>query len=220
MRKIFGLLLIFVFLVGMSGIGFAQVGEKKAELAKVKQYIKVLDQKIKKARAAKKINKIAELKDLKRKQLGRAKRLKEEIKESEKVRKKAGVKRRGPKIKGRFQIEAGYGGGAGILGVGYAMPMASFGLLVDAGYGIGNKYSVITANVSGILPFGDNYAGLGLGVASYSETVTDIVGLSGNIDKGSKAGFGVFFGTKLGMICAQIGYNSALGATAGAIYKF
>lgn len=219
MKKIIGLLLVFVFLVGISGTGFAQIENKKAELAKIKKYVMVLDRKIKKARSAKKINKIAELKDLKRKQLARAKKLKVEIARLEKGRPK-GKAKAGAKGRRGFQAGLGFGGGAGILGVGYAMPLGGFGLLVDGGYGIGSKYSVLAVNLSGIFPFGDNYAGIGMGMANYSETVSDIPGVSGNIDKGSKFGFGLFAGRAFGRICAQIGYNSALGLTAGVNYKF
>jgi hypothetical protein len=217
MKKVIGLLLVFVFLVSISGVGFAQVEKKKAELAKVREYMIVLDQKIKKARAAKKINKIAELKDLKRKELARAKKLKAEIARLEKGRPKAKARAKG---RARFQAGLGFGGGAGILGVGYAMPLGGLGLLVDGGYGMGSKYSVLSVNLSGIFPFGDNYAGLGMGMANYSETVTDIPGVSGNIDKGSKFGFGLFVGRAFGPLLAQIGYNSALGLTAGVNYKF
>ncbi|MEE8638642.1 MAG: hypothetical protein V3T21_06365, partial [Candidatus Margulisiibacteriota bacterium] len=60
MKKIIGLILVFVFLISISGAGFAQLGQRRAELKKIKKYLIVLDQKIKKARTAKKINKIAE----------------------------------------------------------------------------------------------------------------------------------------------------------------
>jgi hypothetical protein len=221
-RKIFGLLLVIVFLVGIAGTGFAQLEEKKAELEKVKQYILVLDQKIRKARAARQINKIAEFKDLKRRELERAKQLKKEIARLEKAEvKPRAAKRMGPKAKrGGFQVGAGYGGGAAILGAGYTIPTARLDLLIDAGYGLGNEYSVLSANISGVIPMGANYVGIGLGMANYSEKVKDIPGLSGEIDKGSRFGAGLFFGRSFGRFRAQIGYNSALGLTAGLNYKF
>ena len=222
MRKMFGWLLVFVFLAGLAGTGFAQVEEKKAELEKIKQYIITLDQKIIKARADKQINKIAELKELKRRELARAKELRQEIARLEKaeVRPRA-AKRMGPKAKrGGFQVGAGYGGGAAILGAGYTIPTARLDLLIDAGYGLGNEYSVLSANISGVIPLGANYVGIGLGMANYSEKVKDIPGLSGEIDKGSRFGAGLFFGREFGRFRAQIGYNSALGVTAGLNYKF
>ncbi|KPJ65803.1 hypothetical protein AMJ44_09475 [candidate division WOR-1 bacterium DG_54_3] len=222
MRKMFGWLLVFVFLAGLAGTGFAQVEEKKAELEKIKQYIITLDQKIIKARADKQINKIAELKELKRRELARAKELRQEIARLEKaeVRPRA-AKRMGPKAKrGGFQVGAGYGGGAAILGAGYTIPTARLDLLIDAGYGLGNEYSVLSANISGVIPLGANYVGIGLGMANYSEKVKDIPGLSGEIDKGSRFGAGLFFGRCFGPLRAQLGYNSALGLTAGLNYKF
>ena len=85
MRKVLGWLLVLVFAAGICGAAVAQVKEKKDELKKVKNYIKVLDQKIEKARNAKQINKIAQLKDLKRKELARAKTLQQEIARLEKA---------------------------------------------------------------------------------------------------------------------------------------
>lgn len=213
------LLLVFVFLVGIVGIGFAQVEEKRAELEKVREYIKVLDGKIEKARAARKINKLAELKELKRKELKRARLLKAEIARLE--RKKPKVAPRKIERKARFQAAVGYGGGAGMVSAGYALPvMPDLDILLTAGLGIGNKYTVIAAEAAGIFPFGNNYAGLELGLANYSEKVTGVLGLSGNIEKGSRAGVGVFVGTKIGMVNAQVGYNSALGLRVEAVYKF
>ena len=70
------------------------------------------------------------------------------------------------------------------------------------------------------MPFGDNYAGLRLGLANYSETVSGVPGVSGNVAKGSKFGLGVFAGRPIGPVLAQIGYDTALGLNAGAVYKF
>lgn len=230
MRKILGWFLVLLFVAGICGAAVAQVGEKRAELEKVKNYIKVLDQKIENARKAKQINKIAQLKDLKRKELARAKALQKEIARLEKAPPGPSPKARGRAVgprqravgsRGRgFQLSAGYGGGAGIIGAGYYIPIAAVDLEIGAGYGIGNKYSILTAGVAGVMPLGNFCVGLEGGMANYSENVENIPGISGQIDKGSKAGVGIFAGTKLGMISARIGYNSALGLTAGAVYKF
>lgn len=221
MKRIVSTLLLFGLVIGLLQPAFAGLEEKKATLAKVRKYIKILDQRIIKARKARKINKIAELKEIKRKELKRAKRLKQEIAKLGKGKGKAKGRAKGLMMpKGRFQVGLGFGGGAGMLGVGYGMLVAGLDLLLGAGYGIGNQYSVVTVGLAGVFPFGNNYAGLELGLASYSETVSDVLGVSGNIEKGSKAGIGIFGGTKLGMVDAQIGYNTALGLTVGAIYKF
>lgn len=217
MRKIASLLLIFVLVLGIMGPAFAQLEEKKAQLEKIKKYIVVLDEKIEKARAAKQINKLAQLKDLKRNELERAKVLNTEI---------AALQRRGPR--GRavglrrhgFLVGGGYGGGAGIISGGYVFPLAAVNVRAGAGVGIGNSYTVINAGVAGVLPLGRFFTGLELGMANYSKTVTNIPGVSGNINSGTTFGAGIFFGMPLGPVRAQLGYNSALGLTAGANYRF
>lgn len=229
MKKLTALLLAAVLVVGLSLPVFGQIEGKKAELEKVRQYIKLLDAKIVKARAAKQINKVAQLKDLKRKELARAEKLKKDIsaletaeikvkvkaKVQERVKAKAEPRRRG------LQVGAGLGGGAAMLRLGYFFPLLQgMDVVLDAGYGIGNEYSVIAGNAAGIFSLGNLYTGLELSVANYSETVTDIIGISGNIDKGSKLGFGVFVGRPFGRLKAQVGYNTALGLTAGALLKF
>jgi hypothetical protein len=223
MKKITAVLLATVLVVGLSFPVFGQIEGKKAEIEKVRQYIKLLDVKIKKARAAKKVNKIAQLKDLKRKELARAGKLKLEIEALEKAQVK--VKAKGQvKVKARrrgLQLGVGLGGGAGMLRVGYRLPLLQeLDVVLDAGVGMGNEYTVITGGAAGIFTLGNLYTGLELCIANYSETVTDILGVSGNIDKGAKLGFGVFVGRPFGRLKAQVGYNSALGLTAGAVFKF
>lgn len=222
MKKI--LILLFIIIYAAASFA-ATLSDKKAELSRVKRYIRSLDAKIVAARSARKINKLAELKDLKRRQLGRAKLIRKDIAGLEKGEKKPGTKVSGKKLlkdewKRGWQVEGGYEGGAGIFEVGYVISVAAVDVLIGAGYGIGNNYSIVTGSVAGVFPFGNNYAGLELGLASYSETVSDVLGVSGNIAKGSRTGIGIFGGTKLGMVDAQIGYNTALGLTAGVVYKF
>ena len=222
MKKIVSWFLVLGFAAAMAGMACAQLEEKKAELEKVKIYIKTLDEKIVKARAQRKINKIAELKHLKRRELERAKKLRQEIASLEKVSPRGRAVGRPAHAggRGRFQASAGYGGGGAMFGGGYVMPVGLAEAQFNAGLGIGNSYTVLCANVAGVFPLRNFYVGLEVGGASYSEKVRKIPGLSGDIDKGSRAGFGVFAGTKLGLIRAQVGYNSALGLTVGAIYRF
>ncbi len=230
MRKILSWFLVLLFVAGICGAALAQLREKRAELEKVKAYIRVLDQKIESARSAKQINKVAQLKDMKRKELARAEALQLEITRLEKAPPGPSPKARGravgpreravgPRERG-FQLSGGYGGGAVIIGGGYSIPIAAFDLEIGAGYGIGNKYSIVAAGVAGVMPLGNFCIGLEGGMADYSENVENIPGISGQIDKGSKTGFGVFAGTNLGIVSARIGYNSALGVTATAVYKF
>ncbi|MGB9613866.1 MAG: hypothetical protein ACPL4K_06840 [Candidatus Margulisiibacteriota bacterium] len=217
MKKIIGVILVVVFLVGLSPMLLAQIEVKKEELRKVEAYIKSLDQKINQAQAAKQTKKVKELKILREEQIKRAQALQAEI-----IKLQTG-KPSASKLKSEkagFLAGAGYGGGAGILSVGYALPLGGVDLNFDAGYGIGNKYSILVADISSVFSFAENYAGLALGVANYSDKVTDIPGLSGIIDKGAKVGFAVFAGRSLGMINVQAGYSTALGLTVGAKVKF
>lgn len=221
MKKIIAVLLATVLVLSLPVFG--QIEGKKAELEKVRQYIKLLDTKIVDARAAKKINKVAQLKELKRKELERAEKLKLEIAALEKAEVKVKVKAKA-EVKARdrgLQIGAGLGGGSGMIKIGLLLPLLQgMDVVLDAGYGMGNEYSVIAGGAAGIFTLGNLYTGLELCVANYSETVTDIIGVSGNIEKGSKLGFGVFVGRPFGRLKAQVGYNTALGLTAGAVFKF
>ena len=142
--------------------------KRKQNLPKARNYLKQLDNKIKQARSAKKINKIAELKEIKRRELRRAKRLKEEIAKLEKgkvpaprpkaevipkpePKPKPEVKKAKPETKGKEGLQAGGGlvGGSVLLSIGYLRPMKQdIDLVFDAGLGLGNQFSVITAGVS------------------------------------------------------------------------
>jgi hypothetical protein len=234
MKKILTLAFIILYL---SSICFAGLAEKKSELSKVKKYIRSLDAKIIAARSSKKINKIAQLKDLKRRQLERAKLIKVEIAELEKggkkpvakpVVKKEAKARAGVKAKVGaigWQVEAGYGGGALIVGGGYAFPFRNLNLVANATLGMGNGYNIMNARLKALFNVRGQTVGTELGISNYSETVTDIPLVSGDIDKGAKLGFGVFWRRpinlpRIGKAFARVGYNTALGLNAGIVYKF
>jgi len=116
----------------------------------------------------------------------------------------------------------GFGGGALILGADYRVaPMwDGIDLLAGAGYGIGNGYSVLAVNLGGAFKVKENiYVGASLDLANYSKSITNIAGISGTIDAGTKLGIGVFGGTVLNdKWQLQVGYSSALGLTARAGY--
>ena len=226
MKKVLVFTMLTVFILGLGKVSFAQLEEKKVELAKVKKYIILLDGKIKKARDAKQINKIAEVNELKRSAEERAKKLADEIAEMEKGKTvtKSKVKTQPVTSKGQSGLQASVGlsGGSLMLGIGHRRTLQSnMDLVLDAGLGIGNSFSVLTAGVSGVMMFNENYAGLRLGFTSYSETVSNVPGLSGNVDKGGKIGLGIFGGKSFDKnIKAQIGYDTALGLNAGVVYIF
>jgi len=215
MRKGLVVILISVFLLGACSVAMTKLQEKNAELEKVRGYIALLDQKIVAARQEKQINKLAELKDLKRSELERSAQLNEEI---------AQLKAQDtPEVATeRFQAELGYGGGAAVVGLGYVLPLKTkFDVLLGAGYGIGNQYSVLIGKILAVKSFAnDNFAGINLGVANYSEAVSGIPGIAGNITKGSRFGFGLVVGRQIKKVKVLLGYDTALGVTAGVTYRF
>ncbi|MBU0672944.1 MAG: hypothetical protein KJ732_07960 [Candidatus Margulisbacteria bacterium] len=223
MKRIVAMFTVVVLVIGLTQAAFAQLAEKKEELAKVKKYIILLDEKIRKARGEKKINKIAEINEAKRQQLARAKLLGEEIVKLEKAEGGTSVASKpGPKIdrSAGFQVNGGLAGGSLALGAGYLLPVAqNIDLAFEAGYAIGNSFSIVIADVAAIMPLGNNFAGLEAGLANYSKTVSGVPGVSGNIG-GSNFGAGIFGGTTFGKIKVKIGYNTALGLTAAGVYKF
>ena len=115
----------------------------------------------------------------------------------------------------------GFGGGAAVLGIDYLQPMNS-AMTVGGGLmlGIGNQYTVIGAQAMAAWKIGMPMVGIEAGYYSYSDTVSGITGISGNVEKGGKFGIGVTAGTMFGKILAQIGFNTALGLTAKAGYIF
>lgn len=223
MKRSLAVLLVAVLLLGFVGAAFARADDERAELDKVKKYLVVLDQKIKQARAQRHINKLAQLKHLKRQELARAKKLVADISALESGSKKAA----GPKpvpaglaAWRRLQANAGFGGGGLLLGIGYVMPVARVELLPNAGIGIGNGYTILSAGLAAVIPLGDACFGVEGGLVDYSARVGNIPGVSGNLEKGMSAGFGVFAGRKIGPVRARVGYNSALGLTLGAAHRF
>jgi len=222
MKKYLAVIFIFVFGLILIQPAFAQLEEKKVELKKIGAYIKFLDTKIVKARKARQINRLARLKELKRLEIARAEKLRKEIAGLESVPGGRYLPKQRVGRKRGFCAGVGYGGGSGVVKLGYVIPsMRNSEVIIDLGYGLGNSFNITLFEVSGRMPLGrDNFAGLELSMANYSQSVTDVPGISGTIGAGSRTGFGVFAGRWLGKTQVQVGYNSALGLTVGAIYKF
>ena len=125
--------------------------------------------------------------------------------------------------RGGFYIEGGYGGGAGLVGIGLTRHFSEgFALALDANYGFGSGYSVILGRVGGELYLGKLFMGLAGAYANYSDKVGDIPGLSGNFDKGGHTGAELYLGYAFGFLRARLGYNTALagGATASMMLFF
>jgi len=221
MKKFIALFLMFLFSLSIIQPALASLQDKKAELIKIKQYLYTLDHKIKKARAQRRINKISELKELKRAELARAKVLKAEIAKLESQPGKAPKPIAKPMLRQRgFLVEGGFGCGGGLVRGGYLMPIRpNMDLIIDAGMGIGNGFSVIVADLGGRMLIGRGFAGLEVTMANYSQTVSGVPGVSGNLG-GSNTGIGFYGGTNLGMIEAKVGYNTAVGLNATGVYRF
>jgi len=221
MKRVWFVSLVLILLVALVGEVFAQIELKRMELEKVRTQIKVLDQRIAKAQKAKQVKLVIQLRAEREKLVGQMRQLEAEVAKLSRVSPKpAAAAPSVPAERPGFLVEAGYGGGAGIIGAGYELPLGGVNLQLRADYGIGNKFSILAGMLSGTFPFGNHYLGLEVGMANYSEKVSGVPGISGTIDKGSRVGFGVFGGTKVGVVKVQAGYDTALGLTAGVSYKF
>ncbi len=206
--------------------------EKKAELAKVSKYINTLDKKIKAAKKTDNISKENQLKNMKTDALIRAKSIKKEIDKIENPEPIAQPMVREEVVIREVVVERGkstqiggnimYGGGAGGVGVDFIRPVNDVvNFRIGIGYLQGNQYSVMTTGLAIMRVFVDKYVGLGLDYASYSTTIADIPGLSGNVTQGGHTGAGLFAGISLDDTKnLEVGYSSALGFTGRAVYKF
>ncbi|MBU1027322.1 MAG: hypothetical protein KKA31_06290 [Candidatus Margulisbacteria bacterium] len=225
MRRIVAICLLLIFAAPC----FADLEAKKEEYLKVKEYLNTLDKKIVEARQKRQINRLAELKDIKRNVIARANNLKAEIDNpgpAAAVEKKAEKKAASNPIRDsvltnpNYFVSAGYGGGAVMAGFGFVNPvMPGMDLVLGLNLGLGNNVTVIDAGVATQFPFADNYLGVELDMVNYSNDVSDIPGLN-KVEKGFRAGFGVYGGKNFGQLGAQLGYNTALGLTAKLIFNF
>ena len=114
----------------------------------------------------------------------------------------------------------GLGGGSVLISGSYLVPSGSFYLGGEAGYGIGNQFGVLEFGVVALYPMEKNFVGINLVSANYSQTVQGVPGVSGNIS-GGNFGIGAFYGMTFSKnIQAEVGYNTALGLTLNAGYRF
>lgn len=217
--------------------GFAAAKNTQLEIKKTQKYVNQIDKKIKQLNmkpAAKNNNKIIKLKKEKQAALQRIKSLKNA---SQPNKEKPGYKElvggemaieqaissqpTTPKAAARKQILVGMAGGAGVFNFGYNLPVGPVNEgRLEAGYGLGNQYSIINAGISGILPFGAQYIGLRLGVTNYSAAVAGVPGIAGTVPPGTKIGTGIFGGMKMFNFNTEIGYSSDLGLILGVVSRF
>ncbi|MDI6731403.1 MAG: hypothetical protein QME05_02330 [Candidatus Margulisbacteria bacterium] len=230
-----GMLFVFLFGCLLSASGFAAGKNTQQEIKKAQKYVNLLDKKIKKLSkkpTAKNKAVIVKLKQQKQYALQRIKSLKagqakktepvygeliiDEL-ETEPPSELASQASSYP----RSQVFVGMAGGAGTLNLGYNFPVGpANNIRVEAGFGLGNQYSIIDAGISGTIPLGAQYVGLRLGVTNYSTATTDVPGLSGIIPQGAKVGGGVFGGLKVLNFNTEIGYSTDYGFLIGLIQRF
>ena len=119
-----------------------------------------------------------------------------------------------------FAAKGGLMGGAGAAAIGYIMPVGPLSGGLYVGYGLGNKFNEMVAQLEGIYKLSAVNIGLSIDYINYSEKVRNIPGLSGDTAKGAHTGIGLSLGKDFGKFDAKLGYSTALGLTATAGYKF
>lgn len=115
-------------------------------------------------------------------------------------------------------LKAGFSSGALDLGVTYLTHYMGLRPGIGAGYSIGSNYSVLRTDLILMKEMGPRYFYGELTYAGYSDNVTNILG-AGDVKKGTQVGIGLTAGMELGNILAEVGYNTALGLKAHAVYR-
>lgn len=93
-------------------------------------------------------------------------------------------------------------------------------LAVEAGFGFGNNYYLISAGGAALYKLGQGpFVGLGIDYSYFSKYVLDAPGLS-TINKGGALGFSLLAGVNRGRWLAQIAYNNRWGLAAELGYRF
>ncbi len=118
-----------------------------------------------------------------------------------------------------LSVKGGLAGGAARLGVSFDKKVKETMMVMEAGYGIGNQYSLMSAGVGIKLPVKESlYAGASVNYSAYSDAVKLSIG--GEIKEKAGVGFGVFAGSRIKEdLSIQAGYDTRLGLIAEASYK-
>ncbi|MFA5112719.1 MAG: hypothetical protein WC529_00300 [Candidatus Margulisiibacteriota bacterium] len=120
-----------------------------------------------------------------------------------------------------FAAKGGLMGGAGVAELGYYLPTGPVTTGLYVGYGLGNKFNVMAAQLEAVKQVGGFNVGLSLDYANYSSAVRNIPGLAGDTAKGAHAGIGLTVGKEINnKMSAGLGYSTAFGLTATVGYKF
>jgi hypothetical protein len=126
-------------------------------------------------------------------------------------------------MKSGFFAEGGLGGGALLLSGGYQVGlMDKMTYAFEAGYGIGSNYNVMVLDLARVsYDMGSFFLGGGMNYAMYSDTPSNILGLSGKLSSKNMLGIEVLGGTRFrDNMVARVGYSTALGLRASVSYEF
>jgi len=123
-------------------------------------------------------------------------------------------------VKSGLFVEGGLAGGAAALEIGYGRHLNNTLALSGAlGYALGNKYGVVVIDLARLTyNAGGMFYGGAINYAMYSDIITSIPGISGNISNKNLAGLEVFAGKNFGRYSGRIAYSTALGLRAGVGY--
>lgn len=120
-----------------------------------------------------------------------------------------------------FAAKGGLMGGAGAAEIGYYLPTGPVTTGFYVGYGLGNKFNIMAAQLEAVKQVGGFNLGLSVDYANYSSAVRNIPGLAGDTAKGAHTGIGLTVGKEINAkMSAGIGYSTAFGLTATVGYKF
>jgi len=120
-----------------------------------------------------------------------------------------------------FAVKGGMLGGAGAVELGYYLPTGPVTTGLYIGYGLGNKYNLMSAQLELVKQLGAVNIGLSIDYANYSSAVRNIPGLSGDTAKGAHTGIGLSVNKEINnKLSAGIGYSTAFGLLATVGYKF
>jgi hypothetical protein len=116
---------------------------------------------------------------------------------------------------------AGLIGGAGAFEIGYYLPTGPVTTGIYVGYGLGNKYNVMTAQLEAAKALGPVNVALSVDYANYSSAVNNLPGLSGITTRGAHTGVGLTVSKDINnKMSAGVGYSTAFGLLATVGYKF
>jgi hypothetical protein len=114
-------------------------------------------------------------------------------------------------------VEGGLAGGAAALELGYGKSLnGTYSVSGALGYALGNKYGVVVLDLARLTyASGDLFAGAAVNYAMYSDIISNIPGISGNISNKNLVGLEVFAGKRFGRYSGRLAYGTALGLRAG-----